>query len=401
MSLDASLFRALSVYRLLALAYAVVSFALHAHHYRHPVGAAVLLAGMVGWTALTLWRYRTRRGRTWWLLGADLMFSCAALLATAWLDDPAAVAAGAPTLTTIWISAPVLFLATKGGWRWGVAAAVLVGAVTVLERGPLPGGGALGQGTHTLHNNVLLLLAALTIGYVVELARGGEQAMARALRKEAAVRVRDVLAREIHDNVLQVLTLVQRRCADIGGEATELGRLAGEQEAALRALVSSGWDADSLIGPGPAGDGTAPGTPVDLVDLGPLLAAYASPRTTVVSPGVPVEVLPREARGLTAAVGAALDNVRCHAGEQARAWILLEEEPPGPASPGRILVTVRDDGPGIPEGRLEDAAADGRLGIAQSIQGRLADLGGEAVVFSRPGEGTEVELSIPRTPRQP
>ena len=32
--------------------------------------------------------------------------------------------------------------------------------------------------------------------------------------------------------------MVQRRGAEAGGEAAEIGRLAGEQEAALRALVT-------------------------------------------------------------------------------------------------------------------------------------------------------------------
>ena len=59
-------------------------------------------------------------------------------------------------------------------------------------------------------------------------------------------------------------------------------------------------------------------------------------------------------------------------------------------------MTVRDDGPGIPVGRLEQAAADGRLGVAQSIRGRLSDLGGTVCVQSTPGQGTEVELHVPR-----
>ena len=37
---------------------------------------------------------------------------------------------------------------------------------------------------------------------------------------------------------------------------------------------------------------------------------------------------------------------------------------------------VRDEGPGIPDGRLEQAAAEGRLGVRESIRGRIADLGG-------------------------
>ena len=55
------------------------------------------------------------------------------------------------------------------------------------------------------------------------------------------------LARAVHDGVLQVLALVQRRGAELGGEAAELGRLAGEQEAALRALIR-GQDAVAAVG---------------------------------------------------------------------------------------------------------------------------------------------------------
>ncbi|GAA3366121.1 hypothetical protein GCM10017744_071620 [Streptomyces antimycoticus] len=91
-------------------------------------------------------------------------------------------------------------------------------------------------------------------------------------------------------------------------------------------------------------------------------------------------------------MGAALDNVRVHAGEDAHAWILLEDEPDA------VMVTVRDDGPGIPEGRLADAEAEGRLGVALSIRGRLRDLGGTAAWISAPGQGTEVELTVPKAP---
>lgn len=34
-----------------------------------------------------------------------------------------------------------------------------------------------------------------------------------------------------------------------------------------------------------------------------------------------------------------------------------------------VIVTVRDDGPGIAAGRLDQAAGEGRLGVAQSIRG--------------------------------
>lgn len=96
---------------------------------------------------------------------------------------------------------------------------------------------------------------------------------------------------------------------------------------------------------------------------------------------------------LAAAVSAALNNVRVHAGENAQAWILVEDWP------DEVIVTVRDDGPGIPEGRLAQAEGEGRMGVALSIRGRLRDLGGTAELISVPGQGTEVELKVPKVSR--
>jgi signal transduction histidine kinase len=95
------------------------------------------------------------------------------------------------------------------------------------------------------------------------------------------------------------------------------------------------------------------------------------------------------AREVAAAVGAALDNVRRHAGDGAKAWILVE------AGDESVLVTVRDDGVGIPDGRLRRAAAEGRIGVAESIVGRISDLGGTVGIMSVPDQGVEIELSVP------
>jgi signal transduction histidine kinase len=60
----------------------------------------------------------------------------------------------------------------------------------------------------------------------------------------------------------------------------------------------------------------------------------------------------------------------------------------------RVVVTVRDEGPGIAPGRVEEAREEGRLGVAESIRGRMRDLGGDAVLTTAPGQGTEWELTV-------
>ncbi len=215
----------------------------------------------------------------------------------------------------------------------------------------------------------------MVVGYVSRLATTAERALQRATEIEAASRERERIARDIHDSVLQVLALVQRRGTEAGGEAAELGRLAGEQEAALRTLVAS--------------DGVQ-ALPFGELDLRALLTCETSAAVSVITPAEPVRLTGDAARETASAVRSALDNVRRHCGDGTRAWVLVEDE--GSA----VTVTIRDDGPGIPPGRLAQAAADGRLGISHAIHGRIRDIGGSARITSAPGAGTEVQLRVPR-----
>nr|WP_181923946.1 DUF5931 domain-containing protein [Streptomyces inhibens] len=401
MSVELPLWRALTGYRILTLVYTLCLVALSYRRYEHPLGAAAYMGALTVWMALT-WRRTTSPERcTRRFLIADLGFAVGGILITPLVDSHARIMDGSPTLPSIWTAGAVLGFAIKGGWRWAAVASSAVAVANLVERQELA--------RDTIHNVVLVWVASVAIGYVVEVARASERTLARALQIDAATRERERLARDIHDSVLQVLAMVQRRGAAIGGEAAELGRMAGEQEVALRTLVAGGM-VPSAHGARPGGAATAvpyaagesgvgeaapvvaapPPVAGGSCDVRALLAPYASAGVTFSEPGAPVELPAAAAAELAAAVSAALDNVWVHAGGDAHAWILVEDEPHA------VIVTVRDDGPGIPEGRLADAEREGRLGVALSIRGRLRDLGGGAEWVSVPGQGTEVELTVPK-----
>ncbi|MEV8586323.1 DUF5931 domain-containing protein [Streptomyces sp. NPDC051180] len=388
MSVEQPLWRALTGYRVLTMVYAVLLFVSSREAYERPWIAVGYLAVMCVWTLATLPRVAGAASCTKRFLGADLTVAVVGILLTP-LADAQAQSVDGPTLPSIWTAGSVLAYAIKGGWRWAGFASSLVAVANIVERGH--------PSRDTLHNVLLVWVASIAIGYVVEVARASERTLARALEIEAATRERERLARDIHDSVLQVLAMVQRRGTALGGEAAELGRMAGEQEVALRTLVAGGLARPSLVSEAESEGAVVRVVEVDEepdddtpVDLRLLLAPRAGARVTLSEPGAPVLLAAPAARELAAAVGAALDNVRVHAGEDARAWILVEDWT------DEVIVTVRDDGPGIPEGRLTQAEGEGRMGVALSIRGRLRDLGGTAELISVPGQGTEVELKVPR-----
>jgi signal transduction histidine kinase len=364
--IETAVWRALAVFRALGLLYAAVVYLRRYDEYAHPAAGWLVLGLMAVWTVVVGALYARPAGRRWPVLALDLAIAAATVLGSRWLDDPDRIAAGAQTLPVVWAASPVLAFALRGGWPAGVGAALVVGGADVAQRGAVT--------VNTANNIVLLLLAGAVVGWTVQLARRGEQALAEAQAVEAATRERARLARDIHDGVLQVLALVGRRGQQAGGEAAEIGRLAAEQEQALRALVADGPAADDATGE---------------VDLRGLLSAYSSSSVHVATPASPVLLAAGRARDLAAAVGAALANVEAHAGPTAQAWVLLEDEG------DEVVVSVRDDGAGFDPARLGEARAEGRLGVASSIAGRVRDLGGTMAVESAPGAGTEVELRVP------
>ncbi len=369
--LQAQLWRGIAAFRFASLAYAAVLLVVDRADYERPVLAWAVLAGMTGWTVATSYAYAVPARRTRALLTADVAVTAAALLSTLAVQRPGE--GSVMPVTATWAAGPVLAWAVAYGRRAGMAAAIVLGLCDITRHRPI----SSAYHASALNGPILLLLAGWVVGYVSRLAVQAEQAVQQAAQVEAASRERERIARGIHDSVLQVLALVHRRGIEAGGEAAEIGRLAGEQETALRTLIAAGSAA-----PLPPGE----------VDLRTLLSQQSSGQVSVVTPAGPVRLGSAAAQETALAVRAALDNVRQHGGPAAKAWVLVEDEG------HQVTVTIRDDGPGIPAGRLAAAAADGRLGVSQAIRGRIRDLGGSADVSSVPGTGTEVRLRVPRAP---
>ena len=364
------MFRALAVLRVVVLVYALVLNATRWQEFARPALGWVVLGGMCVWTGFATWAYDAPRRRRLPLFVADAGVAVLALLSTPLVQSQAMLDRHASTVPSFWVMAAVLAWAIWRGWLAGLVVAVLLSAADLSVRTDLTG--------TTWGNIFLLLLAGSVVGYSTSLLREAVEARALAERAAAGMAERARLARAVHDGVLQVLALVQRRGLEIGGEAAELGRLAGEQEVVLRSLVQG----DAAVAR--AGDPDETG---DLVDA---LGAWQSRVVTVSGPGGPVRLPRVVVDELAAVVRACLDNVARHVGADAPAWVLVED------LGDSVVVTVRDEGPGIADGRLEQARDEGRLGVAESIRGRMADLGGAAALVSAPGQGTEWELTVSR-----
>lgn len=361
------LWASVTIFRILALIYAAWSLWHRREEVLHLWVGIALLGVLAAWTIFVTVRPIHRV----WAYVTELSIGCLAILGTRLVDSGEVIVNGAKTVPSIWPAAAVAGLAILRGWRGGVAAAALVTAASFVEVVTPTG--------NTVTNSILVFLLGGCIGYCVDLAREGHEQLRQAMRLEAARAERDRLARTVHDGVLQTLAYINRSGTDLGGQAARLGAMAGEQERILRTLVSS-TDLSEVT---QAVSGS--------VDLARLLRPMDDAKVHLIAPAEPVLIERRVADELTAAVTAALDNVAKHAGPEAQAWVLIDDD-------GEWLnVTIRDSGTGLAEGRLAAAAAEGRLGVDKSIRSRLTDLGGRSTIRST-GRGTVVELQIPSPP---
>lgn len=363
------LWRAAQVFRLLSCIYALGFQIAINDDLERPAVAWLLFAVLIGWSIACAVAYLKGFGRRLaWVL-AELAVVAALVLSTFFVASEQWALNNQSWPTTLWATNATISAAILRGPIYGMLSGVVVVAASTVVKGVL---------NYDLGRNatvVIELAVGLGVGMAALTARRSHTELERAARLAARTEERERLSRQVHDGAIQVLALVSRRGREIGGETAELAELAGEQERALRRLVSSS-DAEPGVG--------------ERTDIGALLRARASDRVSVSVPAEPVLLDAVVAEELAAAAGNALDNATAHAGADARAYVLLED------LGDSVTVSIRDDGIGIPDGRLEEAVGEGRLGIAKSIVGRMDWLGGSAKLNTGPGYGTEWELTIPR-----
>ena len=194
-------------------------------------------------------------------------------------------------------------------------------------------------------------------------------------RERARAEERAEVAAHVHDSVLHTLALIQRSAED----PQQVQRLARAQERELRSWLFGG--------------GRAP------ANLPPSLAAALAvvQRDVEADHGVRVELVTVGDAALDEQLGALVAAAREAAVNSAK-WsgddvvsIYAEVEPE------LVSVFVRDRGKGFDPG----AVAPDRKGLSESVHARMRRNGGTSSVRSTIGEGTEVIVTMPRTPRTP
>jgi signal transduction histidine kinase len=361
------MFRALRVFRAVLLANAIALNLWRRDNFEYPLWGVAVLVVMSVWTGYAGWAYCSSRRRVAPLLIADLAVAIVLMLSSLLIKGEELRA----TIPGFWVAGALCAWGVHWRWKGGLIAAGLISSADLIVRNEL---------TQSVYGNIfLLMIGGPILGYLCESIQRMASERDRAERAAAVATERARLARAAHDGVLQVLTLVQRQGTELGGQGAELARLAGEQETALRSLIRQ---QDSLVQ-------ASTSTTLDLTSAIEQCGVGRLLNVSVVTPGTPVQLPVAVAHDLLATIGACLDNVASHVGATASVWVLLED------LSDAVVVSVRDEGTGIGKDRLQQAVAEGRLGVVESIRGRIHDRGGQAELST--GEhGTEWELRVPK-----
>jgi signal transduction histidine kinase/phage shock protein PspC (stress-responsive transcriptional regulator) len=246
-----------------------------------------------------------------------------------------------------------------GGWaRLAAGLALVVAGVLVMV-----------SGSGSWEQTWLALLASVAVlgGVALVLLPWGLKFW-RDLETERSGRVRATeraeIAAHLHDSVLQTLALIQRRA----GNEHDVVRLARAQERELR-----GW---LYRDPGKEAGQLSEGIKAAAAEVEDALGQAVE----VVSVGDCAVTERHEA--LVQAAREAMLNASRHGGGPVSVYLEVTD--------GAAEVFVKDRGPGF----VPDSVPADRLGVRESIIGRMNRHGGTAAIISSP-DGTEVRLRLP------
>jgi len=354
----------------------------------------------LAWTAIaitglwTLWFSVTKgweRAPVRWI---DLTLAVALVMVSGYVMEEGGVIHGIPFFATSYPASAAMTMGAARGVGAGLASGLALSFALVASR-PINGvplgdlsrsqWAAVGNGAfyYLASGGAVGLIDQVLTRSALELRRAGEDA-ARERERAARLAERESIARRIHDSVLQSLSLIAKRGAELSRkpnvparDVQELARLATDQQRALRTLIQS-----SVAEP-----------PTGTVALRTVLeaAAFGVREIPVAITAVDPIWLPSDAvEEVSAAIHQALENVVDHA-SASRASLFAEIDG------AEVVISVRDDGAGFvyDEDRLR---AEGKLGVLISMKGRIEVLGGSMRIDTAPGSGTEVEFRLPAPP---
>jgi signal transduction histidine kinase len=313
--------------------------------------ALLALAGGAGILLyLALWAYGGSRP---WIGQALIAVSAIAFLLALGLSGTAILGAG------LLVAGIAVVLARGGSLRPGGSlplpgvALSVVGALILL--------GDIGTSSSLIAPGALA--GALLLVFAPWLWQVAAQHTERIRLQERA----DVAAR-VHDSVLQTLALVQRHA----GDEVRVSSLARRQERELRR-----WLYGSGVGEGPTLEDALAEAAADIEELHGVKIELAAAGHVLLDADVEQLVLAAREAMTNAAKFAGAGEISVYAESDASS----------------VSVFVRDRGAGFDRAAVP---AD-RRGLSESIEGRLERAGGAATIRSAPGEGTEIELTIPRS----
>ncbi|MFD1715205.1 sensor histidine kinase [Amnibacterium flavum] len=350
--------------------------------------SAAMIASATGEWSVTLWvvagfaLVAAAGSMLRWAYGAGVVLSAvivgaAGIALTTW--QIAVVAPGPISTDTYFFSTITVATVTFGTLVWRSGHAALACTVAILLAQTIFGLAAFitgGQWAVDLPSLIIWAILFLVLTALESARKSGRRAAAafeRADASQAETSARRRIALQstavLHDTVLGDLTTLA---------TTEPGTLNARTIARLAdtiALLTSGdWLGNELE------------TPIDdrlaqLIDPERL----ADVEVSIVGDGAALDLLRDEdARELIRALDQCLDNVDRHARAKNVEVVLM-------SSAEEISVMVNDDGVGFDLASLDPA----RLGLRASVQARLEAIGGRSTIWSTPGSGTSVLLTVP------